>query len=141
VDAGGVRVAYRKRYPHHTEEVHFRPGPGPEVLVVDGWRLGLALCRDTGIPEHAADTAALGIDAYVAGLVEAPDAEAVIAERALRASTTYGVWVVFSSSAGPSGSVYPQTAGRSGIWAPDGSVTARAGRVPGEIVRATLHAA
>ena len=30
------------------------------------WRLGLAICKDSGIPAHAADTAALGIDAYVA---------------------------------------------------------------------------
>jgi predicted amidohydrolase len=33
------------------------------VLKVEGWRLGLAICKDIGIPQHASDTAALGIDA------------------------------------------------------------------------------
>jgi predicted amidohydrolase len=26
---------------------------------VDGWRLGLAICKDVGVPQHQADTAAL----------------------------------------------------------------------------------
>lgn len=140
IDAGGVRVAYRKQHTHHTENVRFRPGPGPEVLEVDGWRLGLAICRDTGIAEHAADTAALGIDAYVAGAVDLPEADVVMAERARRISTTHGVWVAFASFAGPTGSGFPETSGRSGIWTPDGTVAARAGRAPGEIARATLVA-
>ena len=58
-----------------------------------------------------------------------------------RISTTYGAWVAISSFAGPTGSGYVATAGRSGIWAPNGSVAARAGRAPGEIARATLRAA
>ena len=139
IDADGVRVAYRKQHTHHTEQ-RFRPGDGPAVLEVDGWRLGLAICRDTGIAEHAEDTAELGIDAYVAGVVDEPAADVVLAERARRISTTHGVWVAFSSFAGPTGSGYPVTAGRSGIWAPDGRVAARAGRAPGEIARATLLA-
>jgi predicted amidohydrolase len=139
IDADGVRVAYRKQHPHHTE-ARFRPGDGPAVLEVDGWRLGLAICRDTGIAEHAADTAELGIDAYVAGVADEPAADVVLAERARRISTTHGVWVAISSFAGPTGSGYPATAGRSGIWAPDGRVAARAGRAPGEIARATLLA-
>jgi predicted amidohydrolase len=139
IDRDGVRVAYRKQHPHHTEE-RFLPGPGPEVLEVDGWRLGLAICRDTRIAEHAAAVAGLGIDAYVAGLVEEPAAATSLAEMAQQISTTYGVWVAFSSFAGPTGSGYPETAGRSGIWTPVGSVAARTGRATGEIARATLFA-
>ncbi|WP_433297866.1 carbon-nitrogen hydrolase family protein [Actinoplanes sp. CA-030573] len=137
VDGGGVRVAYRKRNPHSSEE-RFRPGPSPEVLEVDGWRLGLAICRDTGIPEHLAETAELGIDAYVAGVVDPPAGDTVAADRARRAGEAYGVWVATSSFAGPTGGGYTETAGRSGIWAPDGTVAARAGRAPGEIARATM---
>lgn len=140
IDSGGARVVYRKQYPHHTE-ARFLPGAGPAVLEVDGWRLGLAICRDTGIAQHAADTAELGIDAYVAGVADEPAADVVLAERARRISTTYGAWVAISSFAGPTSSVYAATAGRSGIWAPNGSVAARAGRAPGEIARATLFAA
>lgn len=48
-----------------TESERFAPGDGPAVHDVDGWRLGLAICKDTGVAQHAADTAALGIDAYL----------------------------------------------------------------------------
>jgi predicted amidohydrolase len=140
IDGDGARVAYRKQHPHGTGEARFRAGPGPEVLEVDGWRLGLAICRDTGIPEHAAKTAALGIDAYVAGAADHPEADVVMAERARRVVTDHGVWVAFACFAGPTGDPFPQTAGRSGIWAPDGRVAARAGRAPGEIARATMVA-
>ncbi|HEX5204026.1 carbon-nitrogen hydrolase family protein [Paractinoplanes rhizophilus] len=139
IDGAGARVAYRKQHPHTSEE-RFRPGPSPEVLEVDGWRLGLAICRDTGVASHVAETAALGIDAYVAGVVDSPAAEAVVADRARRVNQEYGVWVAVSSFAGPTGGGYSETAGRSGIWAPDGRVEARAGRAPGEIARATMVA-
>ena len=139
IDGNGARVAYRKQHPHTSEE-RFLPGPAPEVLEVDGWRLGLAICRDTGIPEHVAETAALGIDAYVAGVVDPPAGETVMAERARRVNKEHGVWVAVSSFAGPTGGGYTETAGRSGIWAPDGRVEARAGRAPGEIARATMVA-
>jgi predicted amidohydrolase len=141
IDGTGARIAYRKQHVHHTEGSRFRPGPGPEILTVDGWRLGLAICRDTGIDSHAADLAALGIDAYVAGAVDLPEAAEEMAERARRISTTYGIWVAFSGFAGPTGGPFPQTSGRSGIWAPDGRVAARASQVPGEIARATLWTA
>ncbi|WP_250027610.1 carbon-nitrogen hydrolase family protein [Paractinoplanes maris] len=139
IDGDGARVAYRKLNPHHTES-RFAPGPGPEVIEVDGWRLGLGICRDTGIEEHAATLAALGIDAYVAGVVDEPADDVVHAERARRISQAYGVWVAIASAAGATGPAYPETAGRSGIWAPDGKVAARAGRAVGEMARATLFA-
>jgi len=137
VDGTGVTVAYSKQNPGAVEAGRFRPGPCPEVLDVDGWRLGLAICRDTGLAGHAAATAGLGIDAYLAGLVDLPHEDVIQEERALRVATDHGVWVAFASFAGPTGSGYPQTAGRSGIWSPDGTV-ARAGRAPGELARATL---
>jgi len=139
IDQDGARVTYRKQHPHHTEE-RFLPGPGPEVLEVDGWRLGLAICRDINVPEQAAAVGALGIDAYVAGVVDHPTAAAEAADRARQISTAYGVWVAFSSFAGPTGGGYPETAGRSGIWTPAGRVAARTGGAPGEIARATLFA-
>jgi predicted amidohydrolase len=105
---------------------------------VDGWRLGLAICKDAGVPQHWADTAALGIDAYVAGSVKAPDEAAVQDERARRVATEQRVWVAVASGAGQNGGEYDPAAGRSGIWAADGSLVAQAGAEPGEVVRATL---
>lgn len=138
VDGGGARVAYRKLFLGGAEPRRFSPGTGPAVLEVDGWRLGLAICRDTGIPRHAADTAALGIDAYVAGVLESADDAPVIDERARRIATAQGVWVAIASFAGSTGGGYSRAAGCSGIWAPGGVVMARAGAEPGGIARARL---
>jgi predicted amidohydrolase len=138
VDAAGARVAYRKVNPGTEEARRFRPGPGPAVVEVDGWRLGLAICRDTGIAAHAESTAALGIDVYVAGLVDGPADDVVQEERALRVAADQGVWVAFASFAGATGSGYHQTAGRSGIWSAEGKLVDRAGREPGGLAKATL---
>jgi predicted amidohydrolase len=78
------------------------------------------------------------MDAYIAGAVDKPEAADEVAEKARTIARSYGVWVAFSSFAGPTGSDYDVTAGRSGIWSPDGSVAARAGQAPGEMARATL---
>jgi predicted amidohydrolase len=66
IDGGGVTVAYRKMWLGGAEPERFAPGDRPVVLDVGGRRLGLAICKDTGVPRHAADTAALGMDVYVA---------------------------------------------------------------------------
>jgi predicted amidohydrolase len=138
VDGAGATVAYRKMWLGGSEPGWFAPGGTPAVLDVDGWRLGLAICRDTGVPRHAADTAALGIDAYVAGVLESAADAAVPEERARRIAADHHVWVVVASFAGSAGGGYAHAAGCSGIWAPDGVAVARAGAETGAIARATL---
>jgi predicted amidohydrolase len=139
IDAAGARVVYGKLWLGAAETERFAPGDGPAVLEVDGWRLGLAICRDTGIERHAAETAALGIDAYVAGVVESAVDAAAIEERARRVATAHRVWVALASCAAPTGGGYAEPAGGSGIWAPGGELVARAGREPGAIAHATLR--
>ena len=147
IDGAGVTVAYRKMWlggaePDRlggAEPDRFSPGRQPTVLDVDGWRLGLAICKDTGIPQHATDTAALDIDVYVAGVLETADDAAVQDERAHRVTTDHHVWVAVSSFAGSTGGGFEEAAGRSAIWMPDGTVSARAGPEPGAIARATLR--
>ncbi len=138
VDGDGARIAYRKVWLGGTEPRCFVPGPAPAVLDVDGWRLGLAICKDTGVVRHAADTAALGIDAYVSGVLELEEDAAIPEERARRVAHDHGVWVAIASFAGPTGEGYGRTAGGSGIWSPDGAEIARAGSEPGTWARATL---
>jgi predicted amidohydrolase len=138
VDGGGATVAYRKMWLGTSEARRFTPGDEPAVLDVDGWRLGLAICKDTGIPQHASDTAALGIDAYVAGVLEHAEEAAVTDERARRIATGHHVWVAVACFAGPTGGGYTQAAGRSGIWTPEGAVIAQAGPETGATVHATL---
>jgi predicted amidohydrolase len=137
IDATGATVAYRKIYLSRTEAGHFTPGGKPAVLDVDGWRLGLAICKDTGVRQHAADTAALGIDVYVAGTLTSAD-EIYQDERARRIANQHRVWVVFASFAGSTGGGYEHAAGRSGIWAPGGKRVVQAGPETGAIAQAVL---
>ena len=138
IDGSGATVAYHKMWLGTAESNRFAPGSKPAVLDVDGWRLGLAICKDTGIPQHASDTAALGIDAYVAGVLESAEESALQDERARRVATGHQVWVVVASFAGSTGGGFAQAAGRSAIWTSDGVVIAQAGPEPGEIAHATL---
>jgi len=138
IDGSGVTVAYRKMWLGDVEAQRFSPGLSPAVIGVDGWRLGLAICKDTGVPQHAYDTAALGIDAYVAGTVKHASEASLQAERAHRIATEHGVWVVIASFAGPTGGGFAETAANSAIWAPDGTVIAQAGAAPDSYARTTL---
>jgi len=138
VTGNGARIAYRKMWLGGDETRRFTPGPSPAVLEVDGWRLGLAVCKDTGVAQHAADTAALGIDAYVAGAVDEAQDVQVQADRALRTARQHHVWVATASFAGPTGGGYALTAGCSAIWSPGGALVAQAGPHAGDLARATL---
>jgi predicted amidohydrolase len=138
VDGAGARVTYRKMWLSATEAQRFAPGATPAVVDVDGWRLGLAICKDTGIVAHAADTAALGVDAYVAAVLEHAHEAAVPDERARRVAADHRVWVAVASFAGSTGGGYAAAAGRSGIWTPEGAAVVQAGPETGAVVRATL---
>jgi predicted amidohydrolase len=139
IDGTGATVAYRKMWLGTAESDRFTPGSKPAVLEVDGWRLGLAICKDTGIPQHASDTAALGIDVYVAGVLESAEDAAVPEKRARRVATDHQVWVAVASFAGSTGGGYDHAAGRSAIWTSDGVALAKAGPETGAIAHATLH--
>jgi predicted amidohydrolase len=138
VDGDGISVAYRKLWLGEAEAGRFGPGDKPAVLEVDGWRLGLAVCKDVSVPQHQADTAALGIDAYVAGTVMSAGERAVQDERASRIAAGLGLWVAIASFAGATGGGYTECAGRSGVWSPDGALAVQAGPEPGAVVSARL---
>jgi predicted amidohydrolase len=138
VDGEGARVAYRKMWLHEPEPERFVPGDAPVVIEVWGWRLGLAICMDTGAPAHARQTAASGIDAYVASTLFSPAAAGERDERMAQIAAAHGVWVAAASFAGSS-SHYPETSGGSGIWSRDGSLVVQAGPESGAVVTATLE--
>lgn len=139
VEGGGIRIAYRKRFLGGAEPERFTPGSEPVVLNVDGWRIGLAICRDTGIPQHDADLAKLGIDVYAAAVLEHSGDEAITQQRAARIAREHGVWVAIASFAGSTGEGYTHAAGRSRIWDPSGREIAMAGTEPGEFAVACIE--
>jgi predicted amidohydrolase len=138
IDGSGARIAYRKMWLGGAEAERFDPGIAPAIIEVDGHRIGLAVCKDTGVPGHAAETAALGIEGYVAGVLEFAEDAAVPAERSARIAADHDVWVAFASFAGSTGGGYDHSAGGSIIRGHDGSVLAEAGPDVGEVVRATV---
>jgi predicted amidohydrolase len=138
IDSAGAEVVYRKNYLGGDEPACFVPGDGPVALDVDGWRIGLGICKDTGVEQHIADTASLNVDLYAAGLVHFPEELEMQEERAVRIAVACSAPVAFASFAGPTGGGFDKTAGVSSIWAADGTPISRAGREPGDITRATL---
>ena len=138
IDAAGATEAYRKMWLSTAEAKRFSAGREPAVLGVDGWRLGLAICKDTGVAQHWSDTAALGIDAYVAGVLESAEDAAVPDERARGIAAAHRVWVAMASFAGSTGGGYSRAAGGSAVWNPDGVIVAQAGLETGAIARAPL---
>lgn len=139
VDSSGVQVAYHKNWLGFGETERFGPGDGPRVVVVDGWRVGLGICKDTGVAEHVAATAALGVDLYVAGLAFFPEELAEHDARAASIAHQCRAHVVFASFAGPTGAGYDRTGGSSSIWSPAGTVVARASAETGDVARASIH--
>jgi predicted amidohydrolase len=141
VDGAGASVAYRKIWLGGAEPTRFTAGREPSVVDVDGWRLGLAICKDTRIAEHAEAVAALGIDAYIGGICESADAHAEPERRARVVADRFGVWVALASFAGPTGGGFDATAGRSGVWRPDGSAAVQLDQTPDRIGRAEIERA
>ena len=139
VDADGARVVYRKCHLGGDELHAHAAGDGPQAVSVDGWRLGMGICKDTGVAAHTAATAALGVDAYVAGLVHLPEELGEQDARGQRIAAACNAYVVFASFAGPTGGGYDATAGESTVWSPAGEVLARATRAPGDVARAVLQ--
>jgi predicted amidohydrolase len=138
VDGASARVVYRKMWLGGSEPDRFSPGEAPAVMEHDGWRLGLAICKDTRIAQHAADTAALGMDVYVAGMVESADDAGAPDERARRVAADHDVDVAIASFAGSTGGGFDETAAGSGIWSSTGERIAHAGIEIGAVARATL---
>ena len=138
VSDGDIGVAYCKSRLGGDEWTRFAPGCGPALLPLDRWRIGLGLCKDTGVDEHVRGVAARRVDVYVAGLVHRPEELEIQEERGIGVARRCEAYVAFASFAGATGGGYDRTAGVSTVSAPDSTVLARAGAEPGAIARASL---
>lgn len=138
VDGEGAAVVYRKMFLGADEEARFTASDAPGVIEVDGWRLGLAVCKDTGVELHAALTCAAGIDVYVAGVLEAAADADVQPGRARRIARDHGVWVAVASFAGSTGGGFDEAAGGSFVLSPAGEVVAQVGAAVGAVITATV---
>jgi predicted amidohydrolase len=62
-------IGTHKTYLSAEEQTLFWSRPGPRAIDLDGWRIGLGICRNTGVDEHVHETARLGLDLYACGVV------------------------------------------------------------------------
>ncbi|WP_208188822.1 carbon-nitrogen hydrolase family protein [Arthrobacter woluwensis] len=138
VDADGVSVAYRTTWLHGEESTRFTPGSGPSTIDVDGWVVGLAICRDTGQSQHTAQMARQGVDLYAAGVVDVAADVVECQARAFVISRALAAPVAIASFAGPTGGGFDETAGHSAVFAADGTKLAEADGRPGGMARAEL---
>ncbi len=135
IDADGVRVAYDKQWLGEREARRFRPGPAPAAIEVDGWRVGLGICRDTGSAQHVAAMVGLRLDLYVAGVAHRPEELAEQEARAVVIARACRVPVVLAGFAGPTGEGFDETCGHSGVWSASGEVLEQVGSEPGAVAR------
>lgn len=139
VDAAGAQLAYVKMSLGGAEVENFLPGREPATLVIDGWKIGLGVCKDTRIDDHLEATGALGIDLYAAGLVHTPAELGEFDVRAQRITQQFHVPVIFAGFAGSTGGGFDATSGGSGVWDGEGRAIARCGAGCGEIAIAELQ--
>ncbi|MFD7873514.1 carbon-nitrogen hydrolase family protein [Streptomyces sp. NPDC059766] len=105
---------------------------------LDGWRLGLGICWDSGYPEHARAAALDGCHAYVIGAMFSRGSgerqrATVFPARAMD-NTSY---VLLANHSGPSGPYHG--CGGSAVWNPDGTLLADAGTAEPGLATARLR--
>jgi len=122
--ADGSLGVYSKQHLHPGEEVAFAPGHGGSMLEIGQEHIALAVCADFSHPSHAATAAAQGATLYAAGVL--------ITEGGYTPDTTllqgyagqHAMTVLMANHGGATGGW--ESAGRSAIWGPDGSLVAAA---------------
>ncbi|MFM0481624.1 carbon-nitrogen hydrolase family protein [Paraburkholderia strydomiana] len=131
---------YHKQYLYKSEAEIYRAGTRGCMLELDGWRLALGVCYDSGFPEHARHAAVNGAHAYlVSGLfsVKSGYHQSRIWFPARAFDNT--MYVLLSNHIGTTGGW--DTCGASAIWSPYGDVIAEAGREREEVISALLDPA
>jgi predicted amidohydrolase len=138
IDAHGRDAGrYDKQTLFAAERDVYRHGEAGCTVEVDGWRLGLGICYDSGFPEHARAAALDGCHAYVVGALFGVgngyhESRMWFPARAFD-NTMYSV---LANHVGRTGGW--NTCGGSGVWGPDGRLVAEAGAEEAEIVLADL---
>nr|SDO53369.1 Predicted amidohydrolase [Paraburkholderia sediminicola] len=131
---------YHKQYLYRSETEIYRPGTHGGMLELDGWRLALGVCYDSGFPEHARLAALNGAHAYLVSAlfsVKSGYHQSRIWFPARAFDNT--VYVLMSNHVGTTGGW--STCGSSAIWSPYGDVLTEAGRERDEVITALLDPA
>lgn len=122
--ADGSLGVYSKQHLHQGEELVFAPGTGGAPLHIGGDRVALAVCADFSHASHAATAKQLGADLYAAGVLISQNGYAADTSLMQGYASTHSMTVLMANHGGETGGW--ESAGRSAIWACDGSLIAAA---------------
>ena len=137
---GSLVTRYDKQYLFKAEREIYRPGTAGCTIELDGWRLGLGICYDSGFPEHARAAVLDGCHAYLVGALFSVghghhESRTWFPARALDNT----VYALLANHIGQTGGW--NTCGASAVWAPDGRLIAEAGQDERELVVVDLDPA
>ncbi|KPD15402.1 carbon-nitrogen hydrolase [Burkholderia sp. ST111] len=138
--SGELIEPYHKQHLYSGETKIYRPGTQGCMLEIDGWRLALGVCYDSGFPEHARNAAVNGAHAYLVSAlfsVKTGYHQSRIWFPARAFDNT--LYVLLSNHVGTTGGW--ETCGASAIWGPYGDVVSEASRDRAEVITALLDPA
>jgi 5-aminopentanamidase len=138
--SGELIEPYHKQHLYSSETKIYRPGTRGCVLEIDGWRLALGVCYDSGFPEHARNAAVNGAHAYLVSAlfsVKTGYHQSRIWFPARAFDNT--LYVLLSNHVGTTGGW--ETCGASAVWGPYGDVVTEASRDREEVITALLDPA
>ncbi|MDR7285966.1 putative amidohydrolase [Pseudomonas corrugata] len=122
--ADGSLEVYSKQHLHPGEEVAFAPGTGGPMLTIGADTVALAVCADFSHARHAASAAEQGAALYAAGVLITENGYAPDTALLQGYANTHSMTVLMANHGGATGGW--ESAGRSAIWASDGSLIAAA---------------
>ena len=122
--ADGSLGVYSKQHLHPGEEVAFSPGTGGSTLTLGDDTVALAVCADFSHASHAAAAAQQGASLYAAGVLITENGYAPDTALLQGYAVTHSMVVLMANHGGATGGW--ESAGRSAIWASDGSLIAAA---------------
>lgn len=122
--ADGSLAVYTKQHLHPGEDVAFVAGQGGAALEWADDRIALAVCADFSHASHPREAAQAGANVYAAGVLISEGGYAADSALLQGYAAEHRMLVLMANHGGPSGGW--ACAGRSAIWAADGSVLAAA---------------
>lgn len=103
-----------KHYLHEDELPYFARGQNLHGLNVKQINIGLAICYELSVPEHAESVFGRDVDLYVASVAEHERGVAKSNARLADIARTYGVPTLRANCVGPSDNFY--SVGQSAVW-------------------------
>lgn len=122
--AQGSLALYTKQHLHPGEDAAFVPGQGGAALEWADERIALAVCADFSHASHPRLAAESGASVYAAGVLISEGGYATDSALLEGYAVEHGLLVLMANHGAPSGGYV--CAGRSAIWAGDGSLLAAA---------------